>query len=242
MAVFTNHFFGNLAAEPFAQQMFDFLQLPESIRAMKLAIRLGHTPLEGIAPELEQEFGQHFESPQGDRVRQMAGAMIKAILADEGFEVSAQGLKVGVGSQFSVATTYARKTGPKASPDFSKRYLHAIAELYRVPNPTRDYLLIPCGGVTIGVDDFRTAGRRVHLFSDRKSRSEALPQLTTDANIVAVTNKYAGRASLENRKGDRNHERRYLGWRWDPGEHAEDLAMACEMIETLRKAWFAANP
>lgn len=234
---FKNRFFGPLSQEPWAQEIWAFLNEDDSIRRMEAASALGRPALEGVVIDLEQGWGDHLGS---DQARKMVGAMIKEVMEPRGWEIESQGLKMQYGHQFSVATRYQQRANPGATPP-TGGFLSAVAKRYGVPHRGRHYILIPCSGVTIGVDELKSTGlRRVHFFADRKSQAAELSSLVPHARKAAPPGSPKELLFVD-RHGAKDHERRYVGWEWKSSGRtvAEDVEFASALIETLRQAWLS---
>lgn len=239
MKPFSNPFFGNLANEPWAHEVWAFLNEERNVLRMEAVSLLGHPALEAVVLELEQAFGDRL-GKEGDRNRQLVGAMIKQVLEPRGWEVAAQGQKMALGHQFSVATRYHQPGRSALRGTVAQRggsFLDAMAQRYGLDTPSRHYLLLPCAGMTIGVDELKSGLRRVHAFSDKKLRHGELASLAAalkDFHPQRAAPELAFRDAL----GARNHDRRYVGWEWMPfGTIQEEVDLACDCVEALRSAW-----
>jgi hypothetical protein len=116
-------------------------------------------------------------------------------------------------------------------------FLAAVGKLYGVADSGRHYILIPCSGVTIGVDNLRRDSvRRVHAFTDGARRLQELSPVAEEVRDFA--NQFDNvDIGFVDRLGAKNQERRYVGWEWKVSLALhEEVEIACKLIERLRAA------
>jgi len=86
------------------QALWLFLNEPASVLRMETATYLGRPALEALSPSLQQQFGPAvFE----DRVKRMAGHMVRQILQAHGYQLDRTGVKITTpGNGFNTAARY----------------------------------------------------------------------------------------------------------------------------------------
>jgi hypothetical protein len=239
VATFSSPVFADLASTPAGKAIWKLLN--DRVLALVTASMLGHAALDGVVLELEAEFGEHLGD---DRVRRMVGAMIREILAQEGWSIEGQNVKLQLGTQFSVATRYHRfpplivEPGRLSKP--GEQFLQQVGRRFDVEWGGRHYVEIPAGGATVGVDDLQSGVRRVHIFSNRKARTDVLMAMAPAVDALGENTVHAPKLTFHNDLGVRSHDRRYLGWHWtkaNAGTQAEQVQMAVELTELLRTTW-----
>lgn len=97
--------FESLAASPLGQQLWALLNEAEARIRMRTASDLGRPAVEALEEQLLERFG---DKVLEDRVKQMIGHMTRQVMAQEGYVVDAQNVKITGGAPFSRGTRYRR--------------------------------------------------------------------------------------------------------------------------------------
>ncbi len=97
--------FTSLYNIPLGQDLWIFLNEPETVLRMKTASDLGKPALEGIEETLLERFEQHVETLSEDRWKQMMGHMTRQVMAAAGYVIGQQNVKVN-SAVFTRATRY----------------------------------------------------------------------------------------------------------------------------------------
>jgi hypothetical protein len=114
--------FQALADDDFGQALWQFLLREENWLRMETASLLQRPAVEALAPGLLVEFGREVGR---FRVKQMIGHMVQQIMAERGYRVAQQGVRITRSGLFASGARYARRgTAPRGGPlDPRKRKL-----------------------------------------------------------------------------------------------------------------------
>lgn len=107
MDAFEPCLFGEFASTAVARKLWAFLNHEEQVIRLVVASELGHAALDGVVERLEMRFGSALDD---HRTRQLVGAMIRQVMAGEGWVMDKTGIKVRRGERFSVAARYANRS------------------------------------------------------------------------------------------------------------------------------------
>jgi hypothetical protein len=111
MADYTAGSFSDLFNTPEGRRLWDFLNSHDNLVRMETATYLQRPALEPVSPFLQAEFGDWIAE---DRSKQMAGNMVKQIMAGRGYEVERKGVKIR--NRADIFTTAARYCRHGAAP------------------------------------------------------------------------------------------------------------------------------
>lgn len=98
--------FASLYRTPQGQELWAFLNEPETVIRMETATVLGRPAVEGIEEPLLRRFGQAILD---DRMKQMCGSMVRQVMEPSGFEIGVQNTKINNGAPFTSGTKYRRR-------------------------------------------------------------------------------------------------------------------------------------
>jgi hypothetical protein len=98
--------FEALAYSPLGQELWPFLNDPQTCIRMQTATDLGRPAVEGIEEQLLERFGEQLLD---DRVKQMIGHMTRQVMERLGYQIDQQDVKVTNGAPFARATRYVRR-------------------------------------------------------------------------------------------------------------------------------------
>ena len=85
-------------------EIWNFLNEPESIIRMETATYLSRPAIESLSPFLLNRFGERIRK---DRIKQMAGHMVRQVLENNGYRVDRNNVRINrEGNIFSSATRY----------------------------------------------------------------------------------------------------------------------------------------
>src|SRR3982751_2141981 len=97
--------FSDQLATPLGKDLRKFLTDRDNLIRMETACELGRPALEPLGDRLLQQFG---DKVREDRVKQFIGFATRQVMESRGFRLDAQGVKVRVGTLFTVASRYLR--------------------------------------------------------------------------------------------------------------------------------------
>lgn len=97
--------FSDQLATPLGKGLVKFLTEHDNLIRMETASELGRPAVEPLGERLLERFGAQVRD---DRVKQFIGFAARQILESRGFQLAAQGVKVRVGTLFTVASRYRR--------------------------------------------------------------------------------------------------------------------------------------
>lgn len=99
--------FSDIHDSKLGRDLLKFLSDHDNVIRMETASELGRPALEPLGDRLIERFGAAVKT---DRVKQFIGFATRQVMEARGFQLDAQGVKVRVGSLFTVASRYRRST------------------------------------------------------------------------------------------------------------------------------------
>jgi hypothetical protein len=94
-------------------QILKIMQDPKTRRRLVSAAESGAPPVTAVSAQLEEILGA--KDARLQPVKQFAGICIRAVLEEEGFEVSAKGVRLSNDPIFRTGSTYERRANGKAA-------------------------------------------------------------------------------------------------------------------------------
>ena len=87
--------FKDIAESVLGKKIWEFLQERENIEKMKLAVRLGHPAVEGIAKDISRRFATDLtpmQQTKRDRIKQCSGHMVRQIMESQDYNKIGDGV------------------------------------------------------------------------------------------------------------------------------------------------------
>ena len=98
--------FASLYQTSQGQELWEFLNEPETVVRLETATALGRPAVEGIEEPLLHRFGAAILD---DRMKQMCGNMVRQVMEPNGFALGAQNARINNGAPFTSGSKYKRR-------------------------------------------------------------------------------------------------------------------------------------